>query len=147
MTLNTFNRYDYPDCDFTCGTVAVSLITGEPVHIVQWRLKNLREKKGWPSRKIYNWRKYMFWDEALALTKDFGRKRKTVHPKNNPPLKKINKFKRGTYLVFTTEHLQVIKDGRVFDAYYYNCSHGQKVEYHDGNRRKTLAYKRLDKGK
>lgn len=147
MKLKTFNRADYPECDISCGTVAVSLITGEPVYMVQRRLKKLREKNGWPARKIYHWRMYMTWDEALALTKAFGRKRKTVWPKKRPILKNFQKFKRGTYLVFTTEHLQVIKNGKIFDAFYNNSLTGKPVEWHEANRRKILAYKRLDKGK
>lgn len=89
----------------------------------------------------------MTWNEALALTKDFGRKRKSVWPKNRPILKKFQKFNRGTYLVYTTQHLQVIKNGQIFDAFYSNSLHGQHVTHHEGNRRKILAYKRLDKGK
>ena len=147
MKLKTFNRYDFPECDISCGTVAVSLITGEPVYEVQWRLKKLREAKNWPKQKIYNWRKYMTWDEALALTKNFGRKRKAVWPKKRPVLKNFQKFKRGTYLVFTTEHLQVIKNGKIFDAYYDNSLHGEPMTRHEANRRKIWAYKRLDKGK
>lgn len=147
MKLKTFNRADFPECDISCGTVAVSLITGEPVYKVQYRLKKLREKRGWPARKIYYWRKYMTWDEALELTKGYGRKRKSVWPKTRPPLNKVDKFKRGTYLVFTTEHLQVIKNGRIFDAYYDNCLHGEPVSQHEANRRKIIAYKRLDKGR
>jgi hypothetical protein len=147
MKLKTFNRADFPECDISCGTVAVSLITGEPVYKVQWRLKRLRESKGWTSRKAYNWRKYMTWDEALALTKDFGRKRKSVWLKKRPVLKTFQKFKRGTYLVFTTEHLQVIKNGQIFDAYYDNSLHGEHITRHEANRRKIWAYKRLDKGK
>jgi hypothetical protein len=147
MKLKTFNRADFPECDFSCGTVAVSLITGEPVYKVQWRLGKLRKSKNWPKKKIYAWRKYMTWDEALSLTKNFGRKRKTVWLKNRPILKSVDKFKRGTYLVFTTEHLQVIKNGVIFDAYYDNCLHGEPIEWHEANRRKTWGYKRLDKGK
>jgi hypothetical protein len=146
MKIKTFNRADYPECDISCGSVAVSLITGEPVYIVQWRLRKLREKNDWPLRKIHNWRKYMTWAEALALTKDFGRERKTVQPKNRPALKNFQKFKRGTYLVFTTEHLQVIKNGKIFDAFDNNCLHGEPIERHQANRRRILAYKRLDKG-
>lgn len=147
MKLKTFNRADFPECDISCGTVAVSLITGEPVYKVQYRLKKLRKKRGWPARKIYYWRKYMTWDEALALTKGFGRKRKTVWPKKRPVLKNFQKFKRGTYLVFTTEHLQVIKNGQIFDAFYNNSLTGEPIEWHEANRRKILAYKRLDKDK
>lgn len=51
MKLKTFNRFDFPECDITCGTVAVSLITGEPVYKVQYRLSKLREKDGWPRAK------------------------------------------------------------------------------------------------
>lgn len=145
MKLKTFNRYAHPESAISCGTVAVSLITGESPGEVQERLSDLRRKNGWSAWKTLCERQWMYWPEALTLTKRFGRKRKVVNPRYAPPLRKLaDKFSRGTYLVMTTNHLQVVKDGLVYDAFYDGSQHGVKISKHEINRRKTWSYKRLD---
>jgi len=145
MKLKTFNRYEHPESAISCGTVAVSLITGEAPEKTQERLNNLRRKANWPFDKIFQEENWMYWSEALALTNRFGRKRKVVNPRYNPPLIKLSgKFSRGTYLVMTTNHLQVVKDGLIYDAFYNGSCFPVKIKNHDANRRKVWAYKRLD---
>jgi hypothetical protein len=145
MKLKTFNRYSHPESAISCGTVAVSLITGEAPEKIQERLNNLRRKNGWSPWKRLCDRHWMYWSEALTLTNRFGRKRKVVNPRYNPPLVKLsNKFSRGTYLVMTTNHLQVVKDGLIYDAFYNGSCFPVKIKNHDANRRKVWAYKRLD---
>ncbi len=145
MKLKTFNRYAHPESAISCGTVAVSLITGKSPEEVQQLLGKLRQKENWTPEKIYRERKWMYWPEALKLTRRFGRKRRVVNPRYAPPLKKLaDKFSRGTYLVMTTNHLQVVKDGLVYDAFYDGSSRGVKIKNHEINYRKTWSYKRLD---
>lgn len=145
MKLKTFNRYDHFEGDISCGTVAISLITGQSPGETKRRLINLRRKEGWSEAKIRKNSDYTYWYEAIELVKRFGRKTKTVYPRYNPSLNKLVKtFKRGeVYLVCTTGHLSVVKDGYIYDAYNYAALRPKLAKDHPWARRKTWCYRRL----
>lgn len=145
MRLKTFNRYHFPDHDISCGTIAVSLVTGKCPSETKRRLTRLRAKSGWSWHKIFVNSDYMYWDEAVTLVGKLAKNTKTIYPRYSPPLKNIiKKFKRGeTYLVCTTSHLQIVKDGLIYDAHGSGSQYPKAAERHPWARRKTHCYRRL----
>ena len=147
MKLRTFNRYSFPEQDISCGTVAVALLTNQSPSNVKKKLDNLRRKQKWSPRKINSHNDYMYWDEAIELLGKKAKQTKTVVPRKAKSLKTINKFNRGTFLVCTTDHLQVIHDGLIYDTYENGCLWPTKIENHEWNRRKVICWKRVDAAK
>ena len=145
MKLKTFNRYHFPCNDVSCGTIAVSLVTGKCPSETKRRLVNLRKKNGWSWNKICENSDYMYWYEALTLVGKLAKKTKTVYPRYAPPLRNvIKKFKRGeTYLVCTTDHLQVVKDGLIYDTWFNGSLNPHLADRHPWTKRKTWCYRRL----
>lgn len=148
MKLKTFNRYHFPDSDISCGTIAISLIIGKTPTETQQLLAKLRRKNNWSEAEIRKNTDYTYWYEAVELVKKYRAQTKTVYPRYSPPLyKAYKKFKRGeTYLVCTTNHLQVMKDGWVYDACHNGSQWPVPIKRHDLKRRKTLCYLRLTSG-
>ena len=147
MKLKTFDRYSHPEEDISCGTISVALVTGETPSQVTARLNNLRKSKGWSARKLRANHQWMYWDEAQALLKDFIRGARTVYPRRKIPLEKFyKKFRpKEAYLVCTTEHLQIVKDGVIYDA--FACRMGKQVEWHQESHKQVYCYIRLTGGK
>lgn len=145
MRLKTFNRYHFPDRDISCGTIAVSLVTGYCPSETKRRLTFLRNKNGWSCNKIFENSDYMYWDEAITLVGELAKNTKTVYPRYSPPLRNVvKKFKRGeTYLVCTTGHLQVVKDGLIYDTYDNGSLFPFLATHHPWAKRKTWCYQRL----
>jgi hypothetical protein len=143
MKLKTFNRYAFLDGEITCGTVAIALITGESPGAVKNRLNNLRRQNNWSEAKIQRESPWTYWHEAMQLISRAA-KTKTVYPCKNLPLREMKCFKKGeTYLVCTTEHLQIVKDGMVYDT--CACMRGRQIELHPWSKRKVWYYSRLRK--
>jgi hypothetical protein len=147
MRLKTFNRYHHSEYYLSCGTIAVSLITGKTPEEVKLNLNNLRRKNNWTEAKIYKEWDFMYWYEALELIKTFTRRTKTVYPRYNPPLNKLRLSKKQTYLVCTTNHLQVVKGDEIFDAYENGSLYPRTMKNHPWARRKVWCYQRLTSGK
>lgn len=149
MRLKTFSRYSFPDYDISCGTIAVSLVTGKCPSETKRRLTRLRTKRGWSWHKILVNSDYMYWYEAVTLVGKLAKNTKTRYPRYSPPLKNIiKKFKRGeTYLVCTTDHLQVVKDGLIYDTWFNGSLNPHLANHHPWAKRKTWCYRRLTDGK
>lgn len=148
MKLRTFNRYDHSWFDISCGTIAISLVTGETPRTTKYRLTTLRRDNGWSETKIRKSSDYTYWYEAVELLGRYTRKTKTVYPRYSPSLRNLSKtFKRGqVYLVCTTGHLSVVKDGLIYDSYDNSCQYPKAVKDHPWAKRKTWCYRRLTNG-
>lgn len=142
MKLKTFDRYKCKEKNLSCGIIALSLLRGEPPCVVKKRLASLRRKNNWSARQIRSNELFTYWYEADELTNELTKK--TTFARNKKSLKSRAKdFNKGTFLVCTTNHLQVIKDGLVFDA----CGNGslfpRKIKEHPWANRRVYCWKKL----
>jgi hypothetical protein len=114
---------------YPCGAVALSYVNGKlpkenVKDILEFRARNKPWKDEWVNRENYfDDREHFYFNEAKHFFAPYMDFTKIKTPRGNPKLRKfIRKLPPQTFLVWTTEHIQIIKNRKIFDTIGANIS-------------------------
>ena len=114
-----------------CGPTVLSFLNVKSAEkTIRPILKFRRKHKPWTNEWVeknnyYNDYRYLYFNEVKHF---FARHIKRVQtPKKRQTFKSFIKDKKGTYLIWTTQHIQIVKDGRIFDTSGQDITIGQHL--------------------
>lgn len=146
MKLHPFNWWDHYNNDISCGTVALSVITGrKPKNLMRdileyRRTHPLRPNQGKYYKGFEQDREFTYWHEALHFARKFVKKSRTVWAKYQETVESwAARHKKGSFLVIVHEHMLVLKNGRVYDT----RSMGGDITYHIWRDRQMVGWIKL----